>query len=274
MALLFILIIQLISGLFLLSYYICFIFCSFDVISYLCFEVILGSILCLIHSFFASAFMTLLILHFFKGVFFRLNVINLYNFIWILGIFLLVLSLIVSVLGYILPFGNLGYWAYCVIKNLIILFFSLLFKILFINFNYFLSWFFIYDTRLLVYHFNLAFLLVCLVFLHIFYLHNVSSVNAMKFNAGCLSGFSMTLLKNITLIFALLINFFLFIFFNPILLGNYSNLIFVNFLFSPLHVKPEWYFCSIYAILRLFFLKLVSILMVLFYFVLLFFEYN
>jgi len=41
-----------------------------------------------------------------------------------------------------------------------------------------------------------------------------------------------------------------FVFFNPELLGDPENFIPADPLSTPLHIKPEWYFLWLYAILR------------------------
>jgi quinol-cytochrome oxidoreductase complex cytochrome b subunit len=45
-------------------------------------------------------------------------------------------------------------------------------------------------------------------------------------------------------------------------LGDSSNLVFVDFLSTPFAIMPEWYFVSIFAILRSFYLKLAGILLI------------
>ena len=245
---------QFLTGFLLTFYYSCFLFISFDCVNFICIEVYWGFLIRVFHCIFASLFMGLIFIHFFRGVYLRLNVIDSFSPVWISGIFLLILSMIVSVLGYILQFGNLGFWALCVIKNLLG----------FISSIYFLGWFFIYDTRLLTLHFFLAFTLGILVVFHIGFLHNFSSINPTTYNIDFIYGFSLTLLKDLLFITFILIISFLFILFDPfiILLGNSSNLVFVDFLNTPTFIKPEWYFCSIFAILRSFSLKFVGILMV------------
>jgi quinol-cytochrome oxidoreductase complex cytochrome b subunit len=142
------------------------------------------------------------------------------------------------VFGYLLIWGNLGYYALVAIKNLINSFGTIL--IYFDDFlSYILGMFFIYDSRLLTLHFFLAFILGILVVFHIGILHNFSSINPTTYIIDFIYGFSLTLLKDLLFISFIFYFIFFFILLKPNRLGDSSNLVFVDFLSTPFAIMPE-----------------------------------
>jgi ubiquinol-cytochrome c reductase cytochrome b subunit len=95
---------------------------------------------------------------------------------WVTGIILFLLLMVISFLGYILPWGQMSYWGAVVITNLIsvIPFFG----------KSIIAWlwggFSISNptlNRFFILHYILPFLLLGISFLHIFFLHTVGSKN-------------------------------------------------------------------------------------------------
>jgi len=110
---------QALTGFLLMLYYVCKLFITFDVVNYIAVEVYWGWLVLGYHNVFASCLVSLLYLHLVRGMFIRLGLVNGWYVNWLVGIVLLVVTLVAGVLGYILPFGNLGYWAYSVIKSIV-----------------------------------------------------------------------------------------------------------------------------------------------------------
>jgi ubiquinol-cytochrome c reductase cytochrome b subunit len=68
--------------------------------------------------------------------------------------------------------------------------------------------------------------------------------------------------KDILSITFVLFVFFFFVFFYPLILGHTDNLIEANFLVTPPHIVPEWYFLPLYCILRSVPNKLMGLLLI------------
>jgi len=67
--------------------------------------------------------------------------------------------------------------------------------------------------------------------------------------------------------------YFLFLFFFPFKLGDPEIIIEANFIISPVHIVPEWYFLFAYAILRAIPNKILGVLALLFRIILFYFFY-
>jgi quinol-cytochrome oxidoreductase complex cytochrome b subunit len=94
-------------------------------------------------------------------------------------------------------------------------------------------------SRLLIHHLVIGFMLLFLIACHIIFLHNFCSINNVSYCIDFVYGFNLTLLKDCLFINLLFILFIAIIYFNPILLGNYANIIYVNYFNSPIKIKPE-----------------------------------
>jgi ubiquinol-cytochrome c reductase cytochrome b subunit len=99
----------------------------------------------------------------------------------------------------------------------------------------------------------LPFIILGLVGFHIVLLHEKGSTSPLGFFSVTekIGFFPYFIYKDLFgyLIFFIILG--LFIFFNPnFLVGHPDNYIAANSLVTPLHIVPEWYFLSYYAILR------------------------
>jgi len=154
-------------------------------------------------------------------------------------------------LGYVLPWGQISYWAATVITNL-------LSTIPFIGTRIVeVVWggFAVGNptlTRFFSLHYLLPFIICFLVILHIFYLHIYNSSNPLGIQdiSIKISFHTFYRIKD-----SLLFILFLFFLLNFSCLFGYSfidaeNFIPANSLVTPIHIQPEWYFLFAYAILR------------------------
>ena len=95
----------------------------------------------------------------------------------------------------------------------------------------------------------LPFILIVLSIVHIFFLHEVRSSSKLFKNVKKKKKLIFFLFKDINnVLLILLFYFFIFFFFDY--LGDPENFIHRNKIVTPVHIKPEWYFLWIYAILR------------------------
>ena len=100
-------------------------------------------------------------------------------------------------------------------------------------------------------HFVLPFINSFLVLLHFIFLHQVGSSNPHRVN-GCekLHFFPYILLKDVVgFSVGIFFSYFL-VFSAPSFFLEEQNFIMADFLVTPQHIQPEWYFLSAYAVLR------------------------
>ena len=112
---------QFISGLLLSCYFGSYYLISFDSIYYIIIDINYGYLIRYYHIIGSSLFMLFIIIHFIRGYWLRLFIIDFnYNYlIWISGILLLIIIIIEGFLGYILCWGQMSYWGINVIINII-----------------------------------------------------------------------------------------------------------------------------------------------------------
>ena len=101
------------------------------------------------------------------------------------------------------------------------------------------------------FHFLVPFVICGFLFLHLFYLHLVSSKNPLGYNTNNKIPFFPFIFSKDVFGFSFL-GFigFLEIFFGFISLSHPDNAFEVSVLVTPLHIVPEWYFLEFYAILK------------------------
>ena len=134
-------ILQFISGLLLSCYYSPFSFSAFDSVYYIMIDVNVGWLIRWLHCLGASLFMLFILIHWIRGAWIRLKVIDSfitigisgYNcvcscrfvmnsplfLIWVSGWVILSCSMIEGFLGYILNWGQMSYWGITVMINLL-----------------------------------------------------------------------------------------------------------------------------------------------------------
>merc|ERR1712083_673410 len=106
-------------------------------------------------------------------------------------------------------------------------------------------------SRFFVFHFLLPFLICGFIFLHLFYLHQISSKNPLGYNTNNKIPFFPFIFSLDVFGFSLLgFLAFLEIFFGFLSLSHPDNAFEVSVLVTPLHIVPEWYFLEFYAILK------------------------
>nr|YP_010175659.1 cytochrome b [Amaga expatria]QSM34666.1 cytochrome b [Amaga expatria] len=244
----FFLVIQLFTGIFLSFNYnseISFIFFNIDSFSR---EVSWYTFFRFIHSNGASLYFFCLYIHMFRGIYY--SSYNYYS-VWLVGCIIFVLSMAVAFLGYVLPWGNMSLWGATVITKL---FSSIPYIgndiVLTIWGGYSITSFTV--GRFFSLHYLLPFVIVFMVVIHIFLLHETGSNNPLGLYSSSNKIFFSPyfLIKDL---FGYLFIFFLFIFLVlliPFQLMDVDNFNLANFLSTPEHIQPEWYFLPAYAILR------------------------
>lgn len=242
------LIIQISSGLFLRFYYSSFHSERFLSVLIIIKEVWNGWAIRLIHINGASIFFLFIYLHIFRGLFYiRSN----NKKTWFSGIIIFFLLIAISFMGYVLPWGQISYWAVAVITNL--------FSILPVVGDMFVQWiwggFSVRKPTLIRFyslHFLMPIALVFMVVLHLIFLHQKGSRNQMNTpsNIDKIRFHPYFTTKDTIFILGSLSVLIIASMLTPYLTLDPENNIPANPIQTPLHIQPEWYFLPFYTILR------------------------
>lgn len=246
----FCLLVQIFSGIFLAMFYIASIDLAFLSIENIMRNINYGWLVRYIHANGASLFFLFVYLHLLRNLYF-----NSYfcprEFVWILGMVILVVMIITAFLGYVLPWGQMSFWAATVITSL--------FSAVPIFGNEIVIWLwggYAVDqatlNRFFSFHYLLPFILIGLVVLHVMVLHFSGSTNPLGIvlKDDKIFFHPYYTWKDILSIVYFFLFFFYFIYYQPNLLSHPDNYIMANSLVTPAHIVPEWYFLPFYAILR------------------------
>lgn len=247
----FVLMLQIISGVFLAMHYKPDAKLAFDSVEHIMREVNYGWLLRYLHSTGASAFFVVIYIHMARTLYYG-SYRAPRELMWWSGQVLLVLLMATAFMGYLLPWGQMSYWGAQVITNL--------FRatpligdeiVLWLRGDYVVG-----DAtlnRFFVLHFLFPFLICAVVMIHLVALHYVKSSNpsginlADKDNIPFHPYFTM---KDLYGLGIFLILFCGFVFFYPEFFIEAENNNPANPLKTPAHIVPEWYFLPFYAILR------------------------
>merc|ERR1711941_185527 len=105
--------------------------------------------------------------------------------------------------------------------------------------------------EVLLFHFQLPFLLCGFIILHLFYLHFHSSNNPLRLNTNNkIPFFPFILIKDFFGLILILCLYFIQTHFGISSLSHPDNALEACALLTPLHIVPEWYFLCQYAILK------------------------
>lgn len=247
---LYFLIIQLVTGIFLAMFYDPSILYAFSSIMYINNEIYYGWWIRGLHANGASFFFLSVYLHMFRGLYYG-SFLYPRQLLWKTGVILFLLMIITAFLGYVLPWGQMSFWAAMVITSLI----SAI--PLVGNDIVFLLWggFTIDDAtlhRFYSLHFFLPFIILALSIVHISLLHEAGSTNptGVPSMLETIPFSPYFILKDILSILVFLIFIMYLNYSTPDMLGHTINYQIANFLVTPPHIVPEWYLLFFYAILR------------------------
>jgi ubiquinol-cytochrome c reductase cytochrome b/c1 subunit len=173
--------------------------------------------------------------------------------LWILGVILLLLMIMTGFMGYVLPWGQMSYWAATVITNL--------FSALPIVGEPIVTWLWGgYSVgnptlnRFYALHYLLPFVIAGVVVLHVWALHVVGQNNPdgiePRQDSDTVAFTPYATIKDGFFLVVFLILFAWFVFYVPNYLGHPDNYIPANPAVTPMHIVPEWYYLPFYAILR------------------------
>ena len=225
---------------------------AFDSVERIMRDVNFGWMLRYAHMNGASMFFAIVYIHLFRALYYG-SYKQPRELLWILGVVILVLMIATAFMGYVLPWGQMSYWAATVITNL----FSAIPWIGQSIVTLLWGGFTVGNptlNRFYALHYLLPFVIAGAVGLHIWALHIAGQNNPtgleIKTASDSVPMSPYAVMKDIfgLSVFGLL--FAWFVFYVPDYLGHPDNYTEANPLSTPPHIVPEWYFLPYYAILR------------------------
>nr|QNL35746.1 cytochrome b [Phrynocephalus forsythii] len=242
------LIIQLVTGIFLAAHFTASTTMAFDSMIHILRDVNFGWLMQNIHANGASMFFLCIYMHIGRGNYYGSY---LYKKTWNIGIILLLLTMATAFMGYVLPWGQMSFWAATVITSMISTIPYLGDPII----QWIWGGFAVNEptlTRFFTFHVITPFIISALAAIHLMFLHDTGSNNP--------TGLSSTIdmipfhpyfsFKDILGMSMMLMLFTAVTLLAPNLLMESENFRQASPLTTPAHIKPEWYFLFAYTILR------------------------
>jgi ubiquinol-cytochrome c reductase cytochrome b subunit len=227
---------------------------AFDSVEHIMRDVNWGWAMRYAHANGAAAFFVVIYLHIFRGFYYGSYKAP-REMVWLLGVVIFLLMMATAFMGYVLPWGQMSFWAAKVITGL----FGAI-PLVGEQLQVWLLGGFAPDNptlnRFFSLHFLLPFVIAGVVILHIWALHIPGSSNPTGVEVRSESDTVpfhpyYTAKDGFGLAFFLLL-YCAFVFFMPNALGHPDNYIPANPMATPALIVPEWYFWPFYAILRAF----------------------
>jgi ubiquinol-cytochrome c reductase cytochrome b/c1 subunit len=225
---------------------------AFDSVERIMRDVNYGWLLRYAHSNGASMFFAIVYIHLFRGLYYGSYKAP-REFLWILGVVILILMVATAFMGYVLPWGQMSYWGATVITNL----FSAIPVIGQSIVTFLWGGFTVGNPtlhRFYALHYLLPFVIVAVVGLHLIALHRFGSNNPLGIDTkgpqDTIPFHPYYTIKDLFGLTVFLLIYAFFIFYAPNFLGNPDNYIPANPMQTPNHIVPEWYLLPYYAILR------------------------
>lgn len=242
------LIAQVLSGLFLSFHFRGDVYLSFDSVIHMMRDVNYGWLIRVIHANGASIFFILIYIHIGRGIYYGSYR---FNKTWIRGVTIFLLSIATAFLGYVLPWGQMSFWAATVITNLL----SAIPYMGTLLVEWVWGGFAVGNptlVRFFSFHFILPFIIMFIVIIHLFFLHGTGSGNLMGITSNCdkINFHPYYRFKDIFGFGVFFIFFLLICMIIPYIFIDVENFISSDPLVTPVHIQPEWYFLFAYTILR------------------------
>src|SRR5215469_5301536 len=246
------LVVMIVTGVFLAMQYTPSALLAFDSVERIMRDVDYGWMLRYAHMNGASMFFALVYIHLFRGLYYG-SYKEPRELLWILGVIILILMIATAFMGYVLPWGQMSYWAATVITNL----FSAIPLIGQDIVTFLWGGFSVGNPtlhRFYALHYLLPFVILAVVGLHLIALHTHGSNNPLGIDAkgpqDTIPFHPYYTIKDLFGLSIFLLIYSFFIFYAPNFLGNPDNYIPANPMQTPAHIVPEWYLLPYYAILR------------------------
>jgi ubiquinol-cytochrome c reductase cytochrome b subunit len=247
----FFLVVQIATGIFLAMFYVPSSDAAFNSVQYIMRDINYGWLLRYVHANGASFFFIVVYVHVFRGLYYN-SYVTPRELLWSLGVVILIVMILTAFLGYVLPWGQMSFWAATVITSLA--------SAIPIVGEYVVIWLwggYSVDNatlnRFFSLHYLLPFVIALLALLHIVVLHEHGSSNPLNVpvnSSNKISFHPFFVVKDALGILVFSILFCYTLFFWPDHIIDPTNNIPANPLVTPTHIVPEWYFLPFYAMLR------------------------
>jgi ubiquinol-cytochrome c reductase cytochrome b/c1 subunit len=246
------LVIMIVSGIFLAMNYQPSADGAFDSVQHIMRDVNYGWLIRYIHMNGASMFFVVVYIHIFRGIYYG-SYKTPREFLWLIGMVILVLMMAAAFMGYVLPWGQMSFWGATVITNL--------FSAIPVVGNTIVTWllggFAVGGptlTRFYALHYLIPFIILGVVMVHVLALHQHGSNNPlgidMKGPQDRIPFHPYYTVKDAYGLAIFFIVYAVIIFYAPNFFGEPDNSIPANPLATPAEIVPEWYLLPYYAILR------------------------
>nr|YP_009378347.1 cytochrome b [Solemya velesiana]ARH10779.1 cytochrome b [Solemya velesiana] len=242
------LVIQILTGIFLAMHYTGSVEMAFSSVAHISRDVNYGWFIRYTHANSGSWFFICLYLHVGRGIYYG-SYMNMHT--WNIGVIILLLVMMTAFLGYVLPWGQMSFWAATVITNL-------LSAIPYVG-KMLVEWIwggFAIDnatlSRFYAFHFLFPFVIAALSALHMLFLHETGSNNPLGVNSDSekIPFHIYYTVKDFVGFIVVLFFLCMLVLLSPHMLTDPENFIPANPLVTPVHIQPEWYFLFAYVILR------------------------
>ena len=254
--------VQIVSGIVLAMHYVPSADLAFNSVEKIMRDVNYGWLIRYLHANGASMFFLAVYIHMFRGLYYGSYKAP-REVLWILGMLIYVLMMATAFFGYVLPWGQMSFWAATVITNL----FSAIPYVGDAVTTWLWGGFAVGDAtlnRFFSLHYLLPFAIAAVVILHIWALHVPGNNNPLGIDVkgpqDTVPFHPYYTMKDAFYLSLFLILFAGFVFFAPDFFGNPDNYTQANPLVTPPEIVPEWYLLPFYAMLRAIPQKLIGVL--------------
>jgi quinol-cytochrome oxidoreductase complex cytochrome b subunit len=250
------LMIQIVTGIFLVMHYVPDVNGAFDSVEHIMREVKMGWLIRYMHANGASMFFIIIYIHMLRGIYY-----GSYYYpregVWITGVMIYALMMATAFLGYTLVYGQMSLWGSTVITNMI----TAIPKWGALMLKWLIGGYTIGDAtlkRFFSLHYLIPMIILGMVLIHLAILHIKGSNNPTglsivgdEWNKKEKTNFypKYYIKDGLSLIIVLMLLIAI-VSYRPNILGHVDNYIKADMMVTPEHIVPEWYFLPFYAILR------------------------
>nr|QID77622.1 cytochrome b [Hepatozoon griseisciuri] len=235
---------QIISGVLLASLFTAEISLAYNSVQYMIREIGSGWLFRYLHATVASFVFIFTYIHMIRAISF--GSCYYLSLTWSSGLVMFILTIVTAFLGYVLPWGQMSFWAATVITNLLS------------SIPYLVSWlcggYYVSNPtlkRFFVLHFILPFVVLGLILIHILYLHITGSNNPLGTDTPNKVTFYPTILwLDLKGLSSFVVILSIQVFIGIVTLSHPDNSCIVDRFVTPLQIVPEWYFLPFYAMLK------------------------